>query len=242
MLKKLLRQMKKRKIEHCSAVIVAAGQSSRMKGEDKIMAELGGKTVISRSIEAFMDSDMVDEIVVVTRPDLVGYLRSLCAAKGYKKVTAVVTGGDTRPKSVMIGLDHVSEKAGLVAIHDGARPLVTLDIINGAISHAVTYHAAAPAVPVKDTIKAASNHIVLNTPDRSSLFAVQTPQVFEYDLIRGALKKAMDENLPITDDCSAVEAMGMSVYLSKGSEENLKITTQLDLVLAEAILKGREAV
>ena len=239
MLKKLLHKKNKLQAGHCSAVIVAAGTASRMKGEDKILSELDGKSVMEHSIEAFMNSTMIDEIVIVTRADLLGHLRSLCAAKGYHKVTSIVEGGETRVHSVMNGLDHVSKKTGLTAIHDGARPLITTEIIDETVSKARSFGAAAPAVPVKDTIKAAKNHIVLNTPDRSTLFAIQTPQVFDYDLLRGALKKALDEQTPITDDCSAVEAMGMSVYLSKGSEENIKITTPIDLILAEAILKRR---
>lgn len=240
MLDKLLKLASKRKNNRCAAVIVAAGQSSRMKGEDKILAELMGKTVIQRSIESFQLCSLVDEIVIVTRPELQGYIRSLSKANGYDKVAAVVEGGATRVDSVMRGLDHVSDKMRLAAIHDGARPLVGQTVIETAIRKAATYHAAAPAIPVKDTIKTVKNHFVANTPDRSALYAVQTPQVFDYDLLRGALQNALDRKLPITDDCSAVEALGMSVYLSEGSEENIKITTPVDLILAEAILRRRE--
>lgn len=240
MLKQILQRLKTRKLDHCTAVIVAAGSSSRMKGEDKLLLPLFGRTVIDRTVEAFQNCAMIDEIVIVTREDLLGYMRSLCAARAYNKVSAIVKGGETRVHSVMYGLDHVSEKTGLVAIHDGARPLVTQDVIQSAICGAVDFHAAAPAIPVKDTVKTAKNRMVTGTPERASLYAVQTPQVFAYDLLRGALQKALQEELPITDDCSAVEALGMSVYLSKGSEENLKITTPVDILLAEAILKGRD--
>ena len=240
MLKKLFQKKTERSTDRCAAVIVAAGSATRMQGEDKILSQLGGKTVICRTLEAFMESQLVDEIILVTRADLVGHLRSVCGAKGYDKVIAVVEGGATRVESVMRGLDCVPEGTGLAAIHDGARPLVPVSVIDGAIRKAQKFYAAAPAIPVKDTIKTAQNHIVVNTPDRSTLFAVQTPQVFDYDLLRGALKKALDEKLPITDDCSAVEAIGMSVYLSEGSEENIKITTPMDLVLAEAILQRRQ--
>lgn len=240
MLKKLLEFANKRKNSRCAAVIVAAGQSSRMKGEDKILAELLGKPVIERSIEAFQNCPSVDEIIVVTRKDLLGYIRSMCGARGFKKVKAVVEGGCSRVDSVMRGLDHVSENVGLAAIHDGARPLVTPEIIEKTIGKARLYHAAAPAIPVKDTIKVTKEHFVVNTPDRSALFAVQTPQIFDYDLLRGALQNAIDKELPITDDCSAVETLGMRVYLTEGSEENIKITTPMDLILADAILKRRE--
>ncbi len=237
---KLLQLFQNRKIKYCSAVIVAAGSSSRMKGEDKLMLDLCGRPVIWHTIRLFQSCPLINEIVIVTRTDLQGYLRSLCVAHGFDKVTAIVEGGSTRVHSVMRGLEHVSKKAGLVAIHDGARPLTPQNVIDRTIQKAAEYHAAAPAIPVKDTIKVADRHIVTQTPDRSALFAVQTPQVFDYDLLRGALQKALDEELPITDDCSAVEAIGMSVYLTEGSEENIKITTPMDMILAEAIFKRRE--
>ncbi len=240
MLETLFKLIKKRKDNRCAAIIVAAGKSSRMQGEDKIAAELFGKTVIERSIEMFQRNSLVHEIVVVTRKDLLGYVRSLCGAREFLKVKAVVEGGETRVDSVMNGLEQVSDKMGLVAVHDGARPLVSDAVIDTAIKKAQTYRAAAPAIPVKDTIKLVQDHFVTGTPDRSTLFAVQTPQIFDRDLLHGALHHAKDKNLPITDDCSAVEAIGMRVYLSEGDEENIKITTPIDLVLAEAILKGRE--
>lgn len=238
MLKKLLGKTKK--TGHCAAVIVAAGQASRMQGQDKILLELDGKSVIQLSIELFQAVPLVDEIVVVTSREKVGFLRSLCAAKGYDKVSCVTEGGESRVHSVMLGLDHVSKQTTLAAIHDGARPLATVEIITNTICKAMEYHAAAPAIAVKDTIKTAKNHIVVDTPDRATLFAVQTPQVFDYDLLRGALQKALNEGTAITDDCSAVEALGMSVYLTAGSEENIKITTPMDVVVAEAILNRRK--
>ena len=239
MIKKIIQGLIKKKSSSCSAVIVAAGSSNRMKGEDKLMIMLNGKTVLERSIELFQNSEVIDEIVIVTRQDLMGYVDSLCRARGFTKVKAITEGGETRVHSVMKGLDHVSAKAGLVAIHDGARPLVTQEVISDTISAALSYYAAAPAIPVKDTIKVAEHHVVTDTPDRSKLFAVQTPQIFDYDLLCGALQKALQEQTPITDDCSAVEALGMRVYLTAGSEENIKITTPIDVILAEAILRRR---
>lgn len=235
----LLSLLKKQKKQKCTAVIVAAGKATRMQGEDKILSVVAGKTVIDRSIEAFENCSLVDEIVLVTRPDLVERFRKACDAMEYKKVRCVTAGGETRVESVIKGLDCVTEKSGLVAIHDGARPLVTDDVIVSAIKKGREYHASAPAIPVKDTIKVANNHMVVTTPDRASMFAVQTPQVFDFDLLRGALQNALNKNLSITDDCSAVEALGMHVYLGEGSEENIKITTPMDLILAEAILKRR---
>ena len=237
---KFLNLLQNRKVKYCSAVIVAAGSSSRMKGEDKLLLDLCGKPVIWHTIRMFQSCPMINEIIVVTRKDLIGFLQSLCAANAFDKVIAVVEGGSTRAHSVMRGMDQVSKKAGLVAVHDGARPLAPVEVIEDTIRKAAEFHAAAPAIPVKDTIKIADRHVVTQTPDRSSLFAVQTPQVFDFDLLRGALQKALDEEIPITDDCSAVEAIGMSVYLSEGSEENIKITTPMDMIVAEAICKRRE--
>ena len=128
----------------------------------------------------------------------------------------------------------------LAAIHDGARPLVTVAVIDEAIAAAERFGAAAPAIPVRDTIKEAENGVVRSTPDRARLFAVQTPQVFEARFLQNALREAQARGLPLTDDCSAAEAAGLPVHLTRGSEENLKITTPVDLVLAEAILKRRE--
>lgn len=238
MLKKLTRMIKK-DVGKCAAVIVAAGSSSRMKGTDKILTNLEGEPLIAHTIRVFQESPVIHEIVIVTREQLLTQLSGLCQQKGFDKVKMIVSGGETRAHSVMKGLDQVSKDVKLAAIHDGARPFVTSDIIEKTVRKAADFHAAAPAVPVKDTIKSAENRIVTDTPERSKLFAVQTPQVFDFDLLRGALQKALTEELPITDDCSAVEAFGMSVYLTDGSDENIKVTTPMDLILAEAILKHR---
>jgi len=221
-------------------VIVAAGSSSRMKGTDKIFYDLGGKPLVAHTITAFQNNDHISEIVVVTRQDLIEQMWDVCKKYGLSKVVSVTAGGTTRTQSVMNGLDEVSKATLYAAVHDGARPFVTQEIISTTIEKAMKYHAAAPAIPVKDTIKVANNHIILSTPDRSSLYAVQTPQIFDFDLLRGALTKALSENTPVTDDCSAVEALGMSVFLTEGSDENIKVTTPTDLMLANAILEGRK--
>ena len=131
----------------------------------------------------------------------------------------------------------MSDKVKLAAIQDGARPLISWQVIDRTVRAANAYGAAAPAIPVKDTIKEVRGGIVANTPDRSTLQAVQTPQVFDIDLLRGALKKAAQEGVAITDDCSAVELLGMSVKIVEGDERNLKITTPLDLKIAELLLE-----
>lgn len=219
----------------CGAVIVAAGSASRMGGIDKVMAELRGEPMIRRTVRAFQSCDAVKEIVIVTREDLIRPITSLCA--GMDKVKAVVAGGKSRQESVWLGLNTLSKDVKLAAIHDSARPLISEAVIDRTIRAAHSYGAAAPAVPVKDTIKVVKGGLVLATPNRANLQAVQTPQVFDFDLLRGALKKAQEENASLTDDCSAVERMEMSVKIVEGEEKNLKITTPMDLKIAEMLLE-----
>lgn len=223
------------KLQRCGAVIVAAGNASRMGGIDKVMAQLGGEPMILRTVRTFNECDAIKEIVVVTRPDLILPISHLCA--GLTKVKAVIAGGATRQESVELGLHGLSDKVKLAAIQDGARPLVTWQVIDRVVRAANTYRAAAPAIPVKDTIKVVTGGIVKETPDRSTLQAVQTPQVFDIDLLRGALKKAKLDGAAVTDDCSAVELMGMSVKIVEGDERNLKVTTPMDLKIAELLLE-----
>ena len=223
----------------CAAIIVAAGSANRMNGIDKMMADLAGEPVLLHTLRTFNQCRRIDEIVVVTREDLMLDVEAICREHNLDKVHYVILGGDERSDSVMAGLDCIADRAGLVAIHDGARPLVSEEIIVNTIELAAATGAAAPAVPMKDTVKVAKNGVVELTPDRSTLVAIQTPQVFDLDLVRGALFQARQGGVPVTDDCSAVERIGMKVHLSEGSYENLKITTPMDLILAEAILERR---
>ncbi len=223
------------KLQYCGAVIVAAGNASRMGGIDKVMAPLGGEPVIVRTVRNFQECDAIREIVVVTRSDLIVPIMDLC--HDFNKVKAVVVGGDDRAASVNMGLNTLSDKCKLVAVQDGARPFAGWQLIDRVVRAAGAYGAVAPAISVKDTIKVVAGGIVSNTPDRSSLKAVQTPQVFDFDLLRGALKKARMDGITITDDCSAVEHMGMSVKIVDGDERNIKITTPMDLKIAELILE-----
>lgn len=223
------------KCKYCGAVIVAAGSASRMGGIDKVMADLGGEPMILRTVRAFQNCDVIKEIVVVTRPDLIQGIMGLC--KGFSKVTAVVAGGKDRPASVRAGMNALSAKVKLAAIQDGARPLITQAVIDRTVRAANTYGAAAPAVPVKDTVKVVQGGVVAATPDRSALQAVQTPQVFDFDLLRGALQKAAQDGTQITDDCSAVENMGFTVKIVEGDERNIKVTTHMDLKIAELLLE-----
>jgi 2-C-methyl-D-erythritol 4-phosphate cytidylyltransferase len=220
-------------LKKCGAVIVAAGSASRMGGIDKVMAPIGGEPMIVHTVRAFQNCDAIRQIVVVTRQDLILPIMDLCHQ--FDKVQCVMVGGNTRPESVEIGLNALSADMKLVAVQDGARPLVTGAVIDRTVRAAHTYGAAAPAVPVKDTVKVVKGGVVESTPDRSTLQAVQTPQVFDADLLRGALTKAKAEKAQITDDCSAVELMGMSVKIVEGDERNIKVTTPMDLKIAEIL-------
>ncbi len=220
---------------YCGAVIVAAGNATRMEGIDKVMAPLQGEPMIKKTVRAFQNAVAIREIVIVTRPELIVPVMDLCHE--FDKVKMVVTGGSSRQESVSLGLNALSEKVELAAIHDGARPLVTEAVIDRTVRAAHAYGAAAPGVPVKDTIKVVVGGIVKETPERSVLKAIQTPQVFDFDLLRAALKKAAEENAQITDDCSAVERMKMSVRIVEGDEKNMKVTTPMDLKIAEMLLE-----
>ena len=225
-------------LKTCGAVLVAAGSASRMGGIDKVMAPLGGTPMIVRTARAFQDCEASKEIVIVTRQDLILPITGLC--QGMDKVKAVVVGGGSRQESVWLGLNALSKGVELAAVHDGARPLVSGALIDRVVRAAHSYGAAAPAIPVKDTIKVEQGGMIASTPDRSTLRAVQTPQVFDFDLLRGALQKAEKDGAAVTDDCSAVERLGMNIRLVEGEERNLKVTTPLDLKIAEMLLEEEQ--
>lgn len=220
----------------CTAVVPAAGRSLRM-GEDKLFLPLGEVPVILRTLRALEGSAYISEIIISTREESIVPLSQLCRDAALTKVTKIVVGGETRADSVLAGIREADPAAQLIAVHDGDRPLVTVEMIDAVIEKAAERGAAAPAVPVKDTVKRAAGGMVVDTLDRSELFAVQTPQVFEHGLILGALEKAVTDGAAITDDCSAVERIGMPVCLTEGSYDNIKLTTPEDLAVAEAILE-----
>lgn len=222
-------------LKPCGAVIVAAGTASRMGGIDKVMAPLGGEPMIVHTVRAFQNCDAIREIIVVTRQDLIVSVMDLC--HGFDKLRAVIVGGSTRQESVERGLSALSAGMKLAAVQDGARPLVTWQVIDRTVRAANTYGAAAPAIPVKDTVKVVQGGLVKETPDRSTLQAVQTPQVFDVDLLSGALQKAKEDAAAVTDDCSAVERLGMAVKIVEGDERNIKVTTPMDLKIAQLLLE-----
>ena len=223
------------KLRRCGAVIVAAGSAARMGGIDKVMAALQGKPMIAHTVGAFQECDAIKEIVIVTREDLILPITDLCA--GMDKVKAVVVGGKSRQESVNLGLNALSEEVELAAVHDGARPLVSWQLIDRVVRAANSYGAAVPVIPEKDTSKVCDVSLVRSTPERSTLRAVQTPQVFDFDLLRAALKKVQLEKLEITDDCSAVELLGFKVKTVEGDERNMKVTTPFDLTVAQMLME-----
>ena len=222
-----------------SAVVVAAGSARRMEGVEKTLAMLGDYPVLVHTLRVFQQCPEITEIVVVTREDLLVEVAGLCRDFAFSKVSKVVKGGAERIHSVQAGIQEVREDAELIAIHDGARPLLPQEVLEEVLQRAAQTGAAAPAVPVTDTVKRAEKGMAVETVDRSTLFAVQTPQVFQADLIRAAVQKALEDGETLTDDCAAVERLGMKVSLTRGSRENLKLTTPIDLILGEAILEAR---
>ena len=226
----------------CDAVVVAAGNATRMGGIDKALALIGLEPVLVHAVRPFQQSARIRRIVVVTREDLLVSVSEALHAAALEKVAAVIVGGQTRTESVIRGLDALDGGVRLVAVHDGARPLITAELVDAVVEKAAKTGAAAPAVPVKDTIKVAEHGVVTRTPDRATLFAVQTPQVFDRDFLRGALQKAKQDQAALTDECMACERLGMKVHLVAGAEENLKITTPIDLIVAGEIMAGRDEI
>ena len=223
------------------AVVLAAGASTRMEGVDKIFAPILGIPALARTLAAFQSSAVIDEILVVTRSDQIAQVGELCKTYALDKVRLVVRGGDSRLASALIGVGEVRRDAELIAIHDGARPLVSLKVIEDAVMRAAECGAAVPAVPVSDTVKIGVDGYIWETPRRDTLFSAQTPQVFQAELIKAALTRCRESGVEVTDDASAVEQLGMRVALTAGDRQNIKLTTQEDLLLAEAIL-ARETV
>ncbi len=219
-----------------SAVIVAAGSSRRMGGINKLLLDLGGKTVLERTVEAFDNSVCIDEIVLAARAEDVEEYKTLLSK--YKKVKNIVEGGETRQKSVAAAIAACDEKSALLAIHDGARPLVSQDIIGTTVAAAFEYGAAACSVPVKDTVKIIDeNSFITDTPDRSTLRAVHTPQCFKKQLYCSCVETLAETAKDMTDDCRLAELCGVKVKMVDSSYSNIKITTAEDIPFALSILK-----
>ncbi len=223
-----------------SAVIVAAGLSTRMKSNiSKQLLKIGDRTVLEHTVSAFGNSGIVDEAVIVCPEKDIESFRKLFSDNPFGMPIKFTVGGSTRQQSVGNGIEEVDGKCDIIAIHDGARPLVESEDIRRVVSDAVKFGAATLAVPVKDTIKLVENETVESTPPREKLFVIQTPQVFERNTYLKAYRKAAGDGLDFTDDCQLIESIGGKVHITVGDYTNIKITTAEDTAVAEAFLKLR---
>jgi 2-C-methyl-D-erythritol 4-phosphate cytidylyltransferase len=235
--------MKKYKEMFAGVVIVAAGKGTRMNMDiNKQYVEVAGKPVLVRTLEAFQNCEVINEIIlVVNEQDIIYCKQDIIEKFGFSKVKSIVSGGTERQYSVYNGLKEISNSSEIVLIHDGARPFIRNEDIINSIDAAYEFGAAGVAVPVKDTIKICdSEGMIKETPDRKLMWAIQTPQAFKSPIIVEAYKKAIEDGFIGTDDCMLVERLGHKVKLVMGSYENIKITTKEDLVVAEAIIDQRE--
>lgn len=222
-----------------AAVIVAAGASARMGGIPKLFVPLAGKEAVVHTLIAFENAQSVSRVYVVCRAADMRRLDSLREKYCLDKICALISGGATRQQSVQNGVEQLDKAITHVAIHDGARPLITPELIDQTVENAYRYGASAPGVPVKDTIKVVAGAFIQETPDRNSLVAIQTPQVFAKELYMQALLTAQKSGRDYTDDCKLMEALGARVFVTPGTYENLKLTTPEDIAIAESLLFKR---
>lgn len=229
-------------VNTASAIIVAAGSSTRMgKPISKQLIKLKGREVIVHTLKSFEASASIDEIILVCREQDIEIIKDLAKLNGITKPLKLTKGGATRQESVKNGVMLVSDNAKYIAIHDGARPLISPADIDKVVNNATKYKSSALGVPVKDTIKVIDeNGIITATPNRSNLIAIYTPQVFNLELYKNAMDKAKLDGKDYTDDCQLVEALGESVYVTIGSPTNIKLTTPEDIIIAESFLKEQE--
>ena len=222
-----------------SAIIVAGGSSQRM-GFDKLFAIIAGEPMIAHAIRAFDRATSVSEIIVVAREERHDEIRKIVREAGFKKVGSIVRGGERRQDSVRAGLDQVDRAAKYVAVHDAARPLITPERIECTLEQSRVHGAAALAQPVNDTLKrAGADLLVGGSVDRHQLYAMQTPQIFERELIEDAYRAVYSEKVSVTDEVSAVERLGHQISLVLNGDFNFKITYPRDLPVAEFILRER---
>ena len=220
-----------------TGIVLAAGRSTRMGGgPNKQFIELAGQPLIAYSLTAFAQCAAITEIIIVSRPD---YMATACRLAGaFKKVATVVEGGVERQNSVWNGLEKATGE--IVAVHDGARPLVTSALLEASIASARQHGTGIAATKVVDTIKEATpDRTVLRTVDRTKLWAVQTPQTVRTDLLRQAYRQVFGQGIVVTDEAAAVELLGESVHLVETPFLNLKVTTPSDLTTVEALLRAR---
>lgn len=227
----------------CTAVIVAAGKGKRMGTEiSKQFLPLCGKEILAHTVEKFEKAEKIRDIILVTGEDSLQDVQDMTQEYGWKKIRSIVAGGKGRQDSVWNGLQEVSVDAEIVLIHDGVRPFVTEDILDISVETALEMGGCVTGVPAKDTIKVCnSENIAVDTPDRSTLWQIQTPQTFRRELIMKAYEQAKEDGFVGTDDASLAEHSGYPVKVIMGSYRNIKITTKEDLLIGEAFLKEERA-
>lgn len=225
------------------AIVLAAGSSTRMMGMDKILTEINGLPVVAYSLLAMQMCSYVDEIIVACSRDSLIDVSDVCKNLAIDKATKVINGGATRQESVLRAALECSAKTKFALVHDGARPVISPEMIERVCKKAFEYngHCATLAVPVVDTIKIVRDGLGQETLPRAELFAIQTPQVTDIALLKGALTFARDNKILVTDDCAAVELLGVKPAIVEGSYQNIKITTQSDLEVAAVFLERMDS-
>lgn len=227
---------KKKNNEFVSIIIVASGNSTRF-GENKLLVDILGQSVIERTISAFSCHEKVSEIILVCRQEDILEFSNICSSQDFN--IKIVSGGNTRTHSTLNGLNACSKDAQIIGIHDGARPLILAETITNTINSAILNKACIPVVAVKDTIKSVRNDVCFANHNRNDLFLVQTPQVFDSEIILNATKLAVAKELDFTDNSTCVEYFGTKVHTVLGSYDNLKITTKEDILLAQMHIESR---
>ena len=226
----------------CSAIIVAAGQGRRMGTKvSKQFLEFEGKPILAYTLKKFQDCKEIDEIIIVTNEENIDYCKlNIVDRYSFDKVKDIVAGGSERQFSVYNGIMQVSKSSDIVLIHDGVRPFVKIENILDTIKGAIDNRACILGVKAKDTIKITNkNNIIINTPNRDDLWHIQTPQAFEYKLIKESYESALKDGIYVTDDAMIVERLGIDVMIAEGSYDNIKITTMEDLILCNALIESQ---
>ena len=231
---------KKKKRPFTSAVVAAGGSATRMGGINKLLEEIGGIPVVAYSLlKALQSAECIDEIVIAASEENLLPITDICRDFAIHKATKVIRGGSSRAESVYKALCECDSQAAFALVQDGARPLVTTELIDAVCEKAYDFQCATAAVPVKDTIKVVRDGLVVETPERASLYAVQTPQATDIDLLKGALVDALRQGVEVTDDCAAVERLHLQPAIVPGYYENIKITTPEDLEIAQLWLENK---
>lgn len=223
-----------------TAIIMAAGSGTRMNIQSsKQLVNLIDKPLIAYSLLSFQSSELVNNIIIVAREQDILAIHDIVNYFDISKVQSIIKGGNTRQQSVKAGLFEVGTDADIVAIHDGARPCITVYEINKTIEAGIEHSAAAIGCKVTDTLKLVEGNKIIKTVDRENLWQIQTPQVFKRDIIQNAHTHAEKMGIEVTDDTSLLEVLNIPVYIVEGSSANIKVTTKDDLLFARGILESR---